>query len=490
MSQMLDSLEGAIFWLEMQGSRSMESLQAGYAAAAIGGAILVGAVALVWLFRSKAHGRIEPHGDALRDLTRYPRRLGIVAATLFLAVLCGWSFAPLASAALAPGVISPDGHRKTIQHLEGGIIRAIHVREGDRVKAGTPLITLDDTKARASDAELRERFMHLLANEARLEAERTEAAEISFPQLLLLEGSQALQQVVQGQRELFASRRAAHQGRAQILEARIGQLQEQTAGLRAMVAAQDEQLALVDEEIKAAQHLLEKGLERKPRILALKRGRAEIAATRAANRAKIAENAQEMGETRLQLLTIGEERREQIGAELADARRILAEIKGQLPSREDTLDRTVIRAPIDGTVMHLQVNTESGVVGAGQPLLDIVPDAGQLVIDARVRPTDIERIKPGMSARVVLTAYRQRNLPLIHGSLRSISADALVDERSGTSYFLAKVEVLPEELARLHEVTLVPGMPAEVMLMDGEQSAFAYLIGPILDSARRSLREN
>ena len=276
----------------------------------------------------------------------------------------------------------------------------------------------------------------------------------------------------------------------QILEARIRQLEEQNSGLKEMVAAENEQLALVDEEIKAVQQLLDKGLERKPRILALKRGRADIAASKAANRAKIAENAQAMGETRLQLLTIGQERQEKIGAELAEIRKVLAEIKGQLPSRADILQRTVIRAPIDGTVMNLRVNTEAGVIGAGKPLLDIVPEGSKLIIDARVRPTDIERIRPGMSARVVLTAYRQRNLPLIHGTLRSISADAMTDERTGSSYFVAKVEVRPEDLARLEEVRLVPGMPAEVMLMDGEQSLMTYLLGPILDSARRSLREN
>lgn len=453
-------------------------------------ALVSGLFILVWMFRARSpRGKAEPAGT-LKDLTGYPRRLGLAAGTLFLLVLGGWSVAaPLASAALAPGVISPDGHRKTIQHLEGGIIRAIHVREGDTVKAGAPLITLDDIKAKALNAELRERLLHLLATEARLEAERTDAADIRFPGALL-EDSAELRQVMDGQRQLLMSRRAAHEGRVQILEARIRQLEEQNSGLKEMVAAENEQLALVDEEIKAVQQLLDKGLERKPRILALRRGRADIAASKAANRARIAENAQAMGETRLQLLTLNEERQEKIGAELAEIRRVLAEIKGQLPSREDILQRTVIRAPIDGTVMNLRVNTEAGVIGAGEPLLDIVPEGSNLIIDARVRPTDIERIHPGMPARVVLTAYRQRNLPLIHGTLRSISPDALTDERTGSSYFVAKVEVRPEDLARLEEVKLVPGMPAEVMLMDGEQSVLSYLLGPILDSARRSLREN
>ncbi|WP_192245167.1 HlyD family type I secretion periplasmic adaptor subunit [Mesorhizobium silamurunense] len=457
---------------------------------AIGGAILLAIAMLIRLFGSGSASGRTGQARSLGDITRFPRRLGVVATALFVLALGGWSvLAPLASAALAPGIISPDGHRQTVQHLEGGIIRTIHVREGDVVKAGTPLITLDDTRAKALDAEFRERSLYLLASQARLEAEQTGALDISFPEQLLLDSNE-MRKIVDGQRQLFLSRRAAHQGRLQILDARIRQLQEQNVGLREMIAAEDEQIALIDEEIQGIQTLIDKGLERKPRVLALQRGSAEVAATKASNHAKIAENEQQIGETRLQLVTVGEERQEKIGSELAEVRRVLAEVKGQLPSREDMLVRTVIRAPIDGTVMNLRINTETGVVAPGQPLLDIVPDGNHLVIDARVRPTDIERIRPGMSARVVLTAYRQRSLPLIHGKLRSISADAMSDERTGQPYFLAKVDVVPEDLAALQQVKLIPGMPAEIMLMDGEQSVFAYLLGPILDSAGRSLREN
>ncbi len=513
MSDKLDLVDFAVNGVEMQLSRAIDRLLAGYASMmaairdqlALAGialsetaiAIIVLAAAAVAVFalarmlRFTVRGSTEKPPEALAAATRLPRRLGLLAIALFMLVLGGWSvLAPLASAALAPGVVSPDGYRKTIQHLEGGIIRSIHVREGDVVKAGDPLITLNDTKARSLDAEVRERLLHILATEARLEAERTDVAEIRFPDFLLRDKSAAQQRLIEGQRQLLLSRRAAHQGRTRILEARIRQLEEQNAGLREVIAAEVEQIALIDEEISAAQDLLEKGLERKPRVLGLKRQRADIAAAKAANRAKIAENAQAVGETSLQLLTITEERQEKIGAELAEMRRILAELKGQLPSREDILERTVIRAPLAGTVMDLKVTTESGVIDPGQPLLDLVPDESGLVIDARVQPTDIERVRPGMSARVILTAYRQRSLPLIHGRLRSISADAIADERTGATYFLAKIAVAPADLANLDDVHLIPGMPAEVMLMDGEQSLFAYLLDPILDSSRRGLREN
>ncbi len=170
--------------------------------------------------------------------------------------------------------------------------------------------------------------------------------------------------------------------------------------------------------------------------------------------------------------------------------RQLSEIRSQMPSRVDILERTVIRAPIAGTVMNIQATTETGVVRPGEPILEIVPREAPLIIDAQVRPSDIDRIRPGMEARVLLTAYKQRSLPLIHGILRSISADRLVEDRTGEAYFLAKVEVKPEDLANLDEVRLVPGMPADVMILDDEQTLIDYLLSPILRSMDRSFRES
>lgn len=442
----------------------------------------------LWNRRGRRRNLSIPH---LHMLTRSARRLGLVALGLFVLVFGGWAvLAPLASAAMAPGVISTDGHKKTVQHLEGGMIRTIHVREGDAVTQGDPLITLDDTAARSLDAEIRERFLHVLAMASRLEAERADINEIRFPDALLQEGSKETEQVTESQRQLFLSRRATHQGRVRILEARIRQLAEQNTGLDQVIVAEDEQLALIDEEIASSQQLLERGLERKPKVLSLRRVRADISAARAVNRAKIAEIDQAIGETRLQLLAIDEERQEAIAEELTELRRILAELKGQLPNRVDILQRTVIRSPITGTVMNLRATTVGGVIRPGEPLLDVVPGGGQLIIDARVRPTDVERITPGMSARVVLTAYKQRSMPIIYGKLRSISADAFVDDRTGLAYYLAKVEVVPEDLASLSQVQLIPGMPADVMLLDGERSVMEYLMAPILESRRRSFREN
>jgi HlyD family type I secretion membrane fusion protein len=451
---------------------------------------VLAALVLLWFLvrGSRASGGADR--ASLARMTRRPRLIGYAAALLLLAGFCGWSLiAPLASAAIAPGVVSPDGNRKTIQHLEGGIIRAIHAREGDIVSAGQELVTLEDVQARARHTELRERYLYLLTTEARLIAEQMGASDVAFPPELLALNKTKVRQAMTGQQDLLDSRLATQRGREEILRQRVKQLGEENSGLREMIAGQETQLTLINEEIASVKELLDKGLERRPRLLALQRAAADIQVERAANRAQMARNQQQIGETEIQLLTMRQQDKERANEELTEVRGALAELRSELPLREDVLNRTVIKAPTSGTVMNLQVTTQSGVVGAGQPILDIVPAEATLIIDAQVKPIDIDTVQPGMRARVLLTAYRQRNLPRIHGSLRSISADRLIEDRSGDAYFLAKVEVDPAELAQLESVRLTPGMPAEVMILTGEQTLFEYLLRPLLDSVTKSFRE-
>lgn len=452
--------------------------------------VLVGCIMmLLWL--ALAGPSPKAADPSLAQVTRWPRRLGYAAFLLLVAGFGAWaSTAPLASAAIAPAVVSPDGSRKTIQHLEGGIIRTIHVREGDWVAKGQKLITLEDTQARAGRDELRERFVHLLTTEARLVAEQADANDIAFPQELRALGVSESHPTMLGQRDLLLSRRATREGRDRILGQRVKQLEEEITGLREIIAAQDTQLMLIGKEIKSVEDLYSKGLERLPRLLALQREQAGLRAGQAANRAAIARDKQEIGEAEMQLLTLRQENRERVNEELTKVRAGLAELRSQLPSRTDVLSRTVIEAPIAGTVMNVRVTTETGVIGAGAPLLDIVPAENKLIIDARVKPIDIDTVRPGMRSRILLTAYRQRNMPQIHGVLRTISADRLIDDRSGEPYFLAKVEVDRSEIARLPGVRLSPGMPAEVMILTGEQTVLAYFLGPLLELLARSFREN
>ncbi len=453
--------------------------------------ILLACTAILIVTLLVRHFLDRSHPADLIAALRGPRLLGYAACLLFLGGFIAWStIAIIASAAIAPGVVSPDGYRKTVQHLEGGIVREIHVREGDTVEPGQALVTLEDIQARARYQELRDRLSHLLAIEARLMAEQSHAAAVAFPEeLVRLQSPRALE-AIQSQDDLFHSRRDTRDGREKILGLRIKQLEEEIAGLKDLVAAQGTQLRLIGREISNVQELVDKGLERLPRLLALQRLQADITGEQALNRSKIARSKQQIGETDMQLITQRQEDKERVSDELGKVRAELAEVRSQLPSREDVLSRTVVEAPIAGTVMNLRVHTHTGVITSGQPLLDIVPAEAQPVIDARVKPTDIDVVRPGMTARILLTAYKQRTLPQIHGVLRSISADYLVDERSGESYFLAKVDVSETELARLTDITLSPGMPAEVMILTGERTFLDYLVRPLTDSVTKSFREN
>jgi HlyD family secretion protein/epimerase transport system membrane fusion protein len=428
----------------------------------------------------------------LARVVRGPKLIGYAAVLLFFGGFGAWAaIAPLASAAIAFGVVSPDGSRKTVEHLEGGIVREIHVREGDEVRAGQILVALEDVRARAEFEELRERFVHLVTVEARLLAEQAGIDSIASPSALEGVDPTIVGPAMTAQRRLFASRRVTLEGREQILGQRILQLEAEIDGLHEVIAAQDEQLALIGQEIEGVQTLYDKGLSRLPQLLELKRAQADVRADRATDRAQIARHQRAIGETRLQLLTMREQLQEQVAEELSQVRTDLAAVRSQLPSREDVLSRTVVTAPLAGTVMNVRVTTATGVVEPGEPLLDLVPHDAQLVIDARVKPTDMDTVHAGQAARVLFPAYGQRNLPQIFGQLRSVSADRMADERTGEPYFLAKVEVAPAELERLApDITLSPGMPADVMILTGERTLLDYLVRPFIESVTKSFRES
>ena len=442
------------------------------------------------LLRTRSPAFKESSRD-LRQRTRGPRMLGYLSSVLFVGCFGVWSsVALLASAVVAQGVISPEGYRKTVQHLEGGIIRTIHVREGDTVFAGQPLLTMEAVDARARYDELNKRYLRLLTMEARLVADLAGEDRIAFPSELTSAESQGVRDIVATEQDLLRSQIATRTGRERILEQRKRQIEEQIRGIDQVMAAQDEQLALLDREIKSAKELYEKGLDRLPHLLQLQRAQADIRANQASNRAQAARGGQEIGETEMQLLTNRDQDRATANEELTKARGELAEVSSQLPARRDALARRIVTAPISGTVMNVRVTTESGVIAPGHPILDIVPNEADLVVDSRIRPTDIDMVHPDMKARVVLTAFPMRHLPQIHGLLVSVSPDRLTDERTGEPYFLAKVKVDPAELQKLHQVKLSPGMPAEVMLMTGEHTLLDYLLAPIRDSLNRGLRES
>ena len=403
-----------------------------------------------------------------------------------------WSaMAPLESAAVAMGTVVSDSHRKTVQHLEGGIIAAILVRDGDAVKAGQTLLRLDDTKARTTAAALTGQLWDAKAREARLLAERDEAEAISFPaDLLAAKGDPTVAAAISGQQKIFDTRRSLEESKIAAIHERINQVHQEIAGHQAEVTAFDERTKLLKEEIAGVQMLVNKGLERKPHLLQLQRDLAEMDGKRADTQAQIAKAKQIIAESEIDILSLKNDRQKDVADELRDTQKKKHELEEQVQAATDVLARTDVKAPEDGIVTDLRVHTTGGVIQAGEALMDLVPQSDRLVVEARIRPEDIDRVHEGLTAEVRLLPYKQRRTPPLDATVIYVSADRLVDKRTDQPYFAAKLRIDEKELAKLgKEVKLVPGMPSEAMIQTGETTVAAYALSPILDSFHRAFRE-
>jgi HlyD family secretion protein len=434
--------------------------------------------------------RIVDAGTLRRSLG-WPARLGLLVMIFFLVGFVGWgALVPLAGGAVAPGIISPDGDRKTVQHLEGGIIAQLMVRDGDIVSAGQSLVLLESLQPKAVHDMLLSQQWTLLASQVRLLAEQAGHTEVQFPPDLLNATDERLWAVVDGQRRLFYDRLATHDARKDVLRQRIEQLNEQVRGLQAQVDSSNVQLELIAEELAGKEVLLRKNYITKPEVLKLQRAVAELEGRRGEYLGAIARAQQQIGETQLQILMTDAERIDQVTTRLEQLRVELATVTEKLNSSVDILKRTVITAPIAGIVLNMRFKTNGGVLKAAEPILDIVPVEDMLLIDARVSPVDIDVVRVGLQAKVQLTAYSGRNTPRLNGVVKTVSADRLVDEGSRQPYYLARVHVDREEIRQLHAgIELIPGMPAEVLIVTGERTMADYLLQPFLDALWRSFRE-
>ncbi len=435
----------------------------------------------------------QPAAASLKQVLRSQMVIGGLVIFGFFGVLGGWAAtAPLAGAAIAPGIVSPDIGRRTLQHLEGGIVREILVHDGSQVAAGERLLVLDEAQARATYQYHRGRMIALTAQQARLEARQAGSTEVEFPPWLLAEAEKAPQvaRILEGQVNQFLTRTHTADSQRRILTQRIAQLREEILGLEAMVSSQDVQLGLIAEEIQGVQTLVNRGLERKPRLLSLQRQRADILGRRAENTASIARARQSIGESESRILAQDAEMLDRSAAELEQVRGELGGVLEQVAAAEDVMKRLDVVAPVSGTVVNMAVTTLGAVIAPGEPILDIVPAEEDLLIDARLAPNDVDVVRIGQRAEVHLTAYSQRNLPRINGELTYVSADSLIDETDGQRYFEARVRVDADQLAALgDEIRLMPGMPAEAMILTGERTALDYLLQPMLDTMRRGMRE-
>lgn len=430
--------------------------------------------------------------SAPENIARGPIIFGMLMVILIFGIFGLWSvLAPIDSAAIAQGKVTLDANKKTIDHLEGGIVSEIMVREGETVAPGDALIVLDDTAARARRDLYRGQYVAALASEARLLAERDNRSSIEFPPDLVeqAEDDPDIAASLDSQRRLFVSRRESLQGRSDVLQQQIKQSQEEIHGLEEQIKSSDQQLALLEDEIGDVKHLLKSGNAPKTRLLALQRRKAEIEGERGERQALIARAEQRINEARIEMYNLKTDFLNEVVQELKDTQVQLSDLEEQLRTAEDVMKRIVIRAPIGGQVTGLSVHTVGGVIAPGEPLMDIIPSDDKLIVEARVNPQDIDVVRPGLLARVRLSAYKVRNVPPVEGTVVTVSADRFEDERTGEAYFIARIEIDDEQLARLEDVELSPGMPAEVLIVTGSRSLFSYLVSPIKESFNRAFRE-
>jgi len=419
-------------------------------------------------------------------------RLALVSIGLFVVVFAAWSWAaPLNSAAIASGFLEAEGGgRRTVQHLEGGIVRKFLVKEGQEVRAGQPLVLFDATQSEASDVAMRTSLYGLLAQDARLTAERLGLPVVRYPaELLEAADDPQVREIIAASNAEFASRRRGLAEQTQILSQRVGQSNADIRSSEAQIAALTDQAKLLDDEQISVDMLVDEGLERKSRLLALQRQRALVDG----ERGKLANNLDRLrdtiGETRAQMVSLRGQAVLEAAGQQRQVQLQIAEVREKLTVSSDIRARQQVVAPIAGRVANLRLITPGGVIGAGQPILDIVPTSEKIVVSARLRPIDIDVVHKGLKAEIKLTPYKARVIPNLLGTVKEVSPDAIYDKDAQQIYYKVIVEVSAAQLRKYPDVQLMSGMPAEVYIDLGSSSLMQYLFQPMIDSFNRSFRE-
>lgn len=396
----------------------------------------------------------------------------------------------LSGAVIAAGTLVVDSNVKKVQHRTGGVIGEIHVREGDRVKAGEVLVRLDATITRANLAIVTKGLDELEARLARLEAERDGTPDIQFPDTLVSRKSdKVIARIMAGEQSLFDFRREARTGQKAQLNERIAQLAEETSGLTEQRNAKRREIELIGTELEGIRKLWEKKYVSIDRITALERDAVRLEGEHGHLTASIAQAKGRSAEIALQIIQIDQDLRSEVAAELREVQGKISEFVERKVAAADELKRVDIRSPQDGIVHQLAVHTIGGVISAGEPILFIVPVSDDLRVEARISPQDIDQVTLGQRAVLRLSAFNQQTTPELTGVLTKISADLTVDERSGLGFYIARVALPAAEVAKLNGLSLAPGMPAEVFFPTANRTMLSYLIKPLSDQIERAFRE-
>lgn len=421
---------------------------------------------------------------------RPTRRIGYLILLLTFGLFGGWAaLAPMDSAALAPGVVTVKSYRKTVQHLEGGIVRELRVRDGDQVRRGDVLLVLDNTQARSEMEMMRSQLIAAQAMEARLVAERDGLPEpLAVPGLDLADPR--VREAQDSEARIFHTRRISLLGEIGLQEQSIGQIQQQIRGFKAITASKQNLARSYEEEIVDLRALLAEGYVDKLRLRDQERSLSRLQAEVAEQQSDSARAAVQIGEAKLKILQLNKAFASDVAGQLGETRTRVYDLRERLATVQDRDQRTEILAPESGMIMGMTVHTLGGVISPGTPLMDIVPASEELIVEAQVSPMDIDRIALGLPVDIRFSAFKSSTTPVIGGTLVQISADRLTNKENGASYYLARVAVTEAGYKALGNLALVPGMPAEVLINTGARTLVQYLMQPATNAFARSLIED
>jgi len=440
---------------------------------------------LSWLFYDES-----PPESAEASIRRH-----IIAGSVLIGVLAfglgGWaSTAEISGALIAQGSLVVDSNVKKVQHPTGGVVGEVRAHDGDLVKAGDIVVRLDDTVTKASLAIVTKNLDGLWARAARLEAEQRGLDKITFPAMLTDRVSDPeVKAVMASEAKLFEVRVNGRSGQKAQLRERIVQLNEEIAGLSAQEKAKDQEIELVQKELTGVSDLYDKHLVQMSRLTTLQRDAARLSGERAQYIASRAQAKGKITETELQIIQVDQDLSSDVAKELRETESKIGEYVERKVTAEDQLKRTDIRAPQDGTVFQSTANTVGGVVTAGDPIMLIVPESDNLLVEVKVDPKDIDQVQLDQPVVLRFSSFNSRTTPEINGKVVRIAADTSTDQRTGQTYYLARISMSADEVRRLGDVKLTPGMPVEAFIQTGERTMLSYLIKPLHDQFMRAFRE-
>ena len=435
-------------------------------------------------------GKAGPSSSASESIRRH-----ILAGSVLIGVLViglgGWaSTAQISGALIAQGSIVVDSNVKKVQHPTGGVVGELFVRDGDHVKAGDVLIRLDETVTRANLSIVNKGLIDLYARKARLAAERDGADTMPVPpELANRLNEPEVKEELASERKLFELRHQDRLGQKQQLQERITQLQQQIAGLAAQQSAKDKGLALIEQELAGVRDLWQKNLVQLNRLTSLQREEARLEGERGQIIAQAAEAKGKIAEIQLQIIQVDQDVSSDVAKEMRETDSKIGEYVERKVTAEDQLKRTDIRAPQDGTVFQSTANTIGGVIAAGDPIMLIVPESDNLMVEVKVDPKDIDKVAFGQKVVLRFTSFNVRTTPELNGTVSRMAADTSTDQRTGISYYLVRIAMSVDEMKRLGDTKLTPGMPVEAFIETGERTMLSYLIKPLHDQLMHAFRE-